>query len=291
MPAIGVKDAMTQGTTSDPPARNNSSSLRRALSILLHLADPSVDAKGLGLGELAAALEINKSTLLRLLAPLTETRMVERHAETGRYRLGWRTAQLGQAYLERLDLRSAAHDVLTVLTAESEETTHLVIADLPEVVYVDKVDPARPVLMYSRIGNRQPAYRTAVGKAILAHAGPEVVREVAAHGMPARTPHTHTDLGSLLADLELTRGRGYAVDDIENEPDIRCIAAPVFDHTGAVECAISISGPASRVTSERIPELGPLVMAAAEEISRRRGAPPPSSSSGYMSAGSSGAST
>lgn len=265
---------MSTPTTSDPPARNNSSSLRRALSILLHLADPSVDARGLGLGDLATALEINKSTLLRLLAPLTETRLVERHAETGRYRLGWRTAQLGQAYLERLDLRAVAHDVLIDLTGESGETTHLVIADLPEVVYVDKVDPARPVLMYSRIGNRQPAYSTAVGKAILSHADLDVVRQVAAGGMPARTPRTHTDLDSLLADLESTRGRGYAVDDIENEPDLRCVAAPVFDHTGSADCAVSISGPASRVSAERTPELGRLVVASAEEISRRRGAPP-----------------
>jgi DNA-binding IclR family transcriptional regulator len=265
---------MSKRTIPNPPARNNSSSLRRALSIVLHLADPSVDARGLGLGELATALEINKSTLLRLLGPLTETRLVERNAETGRYRLGWRTAQLGQAYLERLDLRAAAHDVLTDLTGKSGETTHLVIADLPDVVYLDKVDPSRPVLMYSRIGNRQPAYRTAVGKAILCHSDIDVVRGVAARGMPARTPHTRTDLDALLADLELTRDRGFAVDDIENEPDIRCVAAPVFDHTGAVDCAISISGPASRVTPERIPELGRLVVASAEEISRRRGAPP-----------------
>lgn len=278
---------MSKRTTFDPPrpapapaVRNNSSSLRRALSILLHLADPSVDPRGLGLADLATALGINKSTLLRLLGPLTETRMVERDPETGRYRLGSRTAQLGQAYLERLDLRTAAHDVLTDLTGESGETTHLVIADLPEVVYVDKVDPARPVLMYSRIGNRQPAYSTAVGKAILSHADSDVVRQVAAIGMPARTPRTHTDLDSLLADLDLTRERGFAVDDIENEPDIRCIAAPVFDHTGSADCAVSISGPASRVTPERIPELGRLVVGSAEKISRRRGAPPERATTG-----------
>ncbi|MGA5699733.1 IclR family transcriptional regulator [Peterkaempfera bronchialis] len=261
-------------TTTDEKAtaaRNNSASLRRALAILLHLGGDDA-VRGATLSELASGLSMNKSTLLRLLAPLCEVRLVEQDADTGRYRLGWRTAQLGQTYLERLDLRDTAHDVLEQLTANTGETTYLVIADLPEVVYLDKVDSLQPVRMYSRIGSRQSAHCTGVGKALLAHADADAVNAVIAHGLPQRTPRTHTTEAALRADLAVIRRRGYAVDDIENEPDIRCVAAPVFDHAGAAACAVSVSGPAGRVTAERVPELGALVAAAAEEISRRLGA-------------------
>lgn len=258
-----------------PPAtastRNNSASLRRGLGILLWLGADG-DPGGATLTELADALGMNKTTVLRLLAPLVETRLVEREVTTGRYRLGSRTAQLGQVYLERLDLRGVAHDVLVALTADTGETSHLVIADLPDVVYVDKVDSPHPVRMHSRIGSRQPVYCTGVGKALLAHSGEEAFRQVVAHGMPRRTPNTLTSPGELRAALGAIRARGYAVDEVENEVDIRCVAAPAFDHTGAVACAVSVSGPAGRVTAERVSDLGALVTAAAATISQRLGA-------------------
>lgn len=252
--------------------RNNSASLRRALSILLRIGEDSPDGRGHTLAGLAGDLDLNKSTLLRLLAPLCEARLVEQVPETGRYRLGWRTAQLGSAYLEQADLPGTARDVLRGLTEQTRETVHLVIADLPEVVYVGKVDSPQPVRMFSRIGSRQPAYCTAVGKAILAHATDSTVQAVIDAGLLARTPRTHTTAAALRADLAAIRARGYAVDDIENEPDIRCVAAPIFDHDGAVTSAVSVSAPAGRISPGQVPDLGALVIAAADEISRRLGA-------------------
>lgn len=257
---------------SEAGVRNNSASLRRALGILLRIGEDSVDGRGHTLAGLAADLDLNKSTLLRLLAPLCEARLVEQVPETGRYRLGWRTAQLGSAYLEQADLPATARDVLRGLNEETRETVHLVIADLPEVVYVGKVDSPQPVRMFSRIGNRQPAYRTAVGKAILAHAGDAAVQRVIDAGLPPRTPRTHTTAAALRADLARIRSRGYAVDDVENEPDIRCVAAPIYDHEGAVGSAVSVSAPATRLGLDQVPQLSALVIAAADEISRRLGA-------------------
>jgi DNA-binding IclR family transcriptional regulator len=252
--------------------RNNSASLRRALSILLRIGEDSPDGRGHTLAGLAGDLDLNKSTLLRLLAPLCEARLVEQVPETGRYRLGWRTAQLGSAYLEQADLPGIARDVLRGLTGQTRETVHLVLADLPDVVYVGKVDSPQPVRMFSRIGTRQPAYCTAVGKAILAHATDSAVQAVVDAGLPARTPRTHTTAAALRADLAAVRARGYAVDDVENEPEIRCVAAPIFDHDGAVTSAVSVSAPASRLSPGQVPGLGGLVIAAADEISRRLGA-------------------
>jgi DNA-binding IclR family transcriptional regulator len=265
-----VPPAATLGSTAGP--RNNSASLRRALGILLRIGEDSADGRGHTLAGLSRDLELNKSTLLRLLAPLCEARLVEQEPDTGRYRLGWRTAQLGAAYLEQADLPGAARDVLRGLMEETSETVHLVLADLPEVVYIDKVDSPRPVRMFSRIGTRQPAYSTAVGKAILAHAGDPAVRRVIQAGLPARTPRTHTTAAALRADLAEIRARGYAVDDVENEPEIRCVAAPIFDHAGTVGSAVSVSAPASRLGVGQVPALGGLVVAAADQVSRRLGA-------------------
>lgn len=268
-----VEKAVAEKALADAAAaaRNNSASLRRALSILLHLAEDTGRPDGPNLGELAAALQLNKSTVLRLLAPLTDERLIEQDPDTGRYRLGWRNAQLGQTYLERLDVRGVAHGVLAGLMAASGETTHLVLADLPDVVYVDKVETPQPVRMYSRIGSRQPAYCTAVGKALLAHAGDDAIAQAVSAGLLRRTPNTLTTGLALRADLAMARERGYAVDEVENEPDIRCVGAAVFDHTETARYAMSISGPATRLTVDRVPELGRLVGAAAVELSRRLG--------------------
>lgn len=271
-PAIDMPEVAVAKPRSESGARNNSTSLRRALSILFNLGHDATPVPGVTLVELTEALGLNRSTLLRLIAPLVEARLVERDPATGRYRLGSRNAQLGQVYLERLDRRQVAHEVLVDLMRQSGETVHLVIAELPEVVYIDKIDSSHAVRMHSRIGNRMPAYSTSVGKAILAHADAATVEMVMQAGMPARTPTTITTPEGLRANLELIRERGYALDDSENEADIRCVAAPLFDHTGEVTSAISISGPAIRVTSEHEAELGRLVIAAAGEISHRLGA-------------------
>ncbi|MFF0449605.1 IclR family transcriptional regulator [Streptomyces sp. NPDC004609] len=253
-----------------PGRRNNSASLRRAISILLQLGE-STDGTGYSLAELSRELDLNKSTLLRLLQPLLEARLVE-HPPSGRYRLGWRMAQLGRAYLAGLDLPRSMHDVLLKLAAQTRETVHLVIADFPNIVYIHKVDTPHPVRMFSRIGNSAPAYCTSVGKAMLAHAAPETVDLVIANGMPAHTPRTITTAEQLRAALSEIRQQGYAVDDIEHEEGIRCVAAPVFDHAEACTTAISVSAPADRLPAEHLPKLAPLVIAAANEISTRLGA-------------------
>jgi IclR family acetate operon transcriptional repressor len=255
----------------DSASRNNSLSVRRALAILSYVARADVQPDGLTLADLATGLNINKSTVLRLVKPLCDAHLVERADPSGRYRLGPETAYLGQTYLERLDLRSTAHDSMARLMEASQETVHLVVFDPPDVVYVDKVEAPQPIRMVSRIGSRQPVFCTAVGKAFLAHASEQIVRLVIDAGLPARTPRTITSEARLRAELDVIRAQGYAVDDVENEPDIRCVGGPIFDHMGTVVAAASISGPITRVTAQRVPELGRLVREATTEISQRLG--------------------
>ncbi|WP_020501379.1 IclR family transcriptional regulator [Sciscionella marina] len=259
---------MTDSLGPRPGTRNNSASLRRALSILLYLGEAGQD--GASVSELCRALEMNKSTALRLLQPLLETRFVEQSG-SGAYHLGWRNAQLGQVYLSGLDLRTSMHDLLTELVERTSETAHLVLADFPNIVYIDKVDSPHPVRMFSRIGRTQPAYRTSVGKAMLAHAPETTVARVVADGMPARTPNTITTAGALHRELARVRKDGYAVDEIENENGIRCVAAPIFDGAGECTSAVSVSAPEQRLPRERVPEIAEQVCAAAGQISRRLG--------------------
>lgn len=267
--------AATMPRTRDDPShsqtrRNGSSSVRRALRITDVLAERA-GKSGLSLTELAKTLAMNKSTVLRLLQPLIDAHLVAR-AESGRYRLGVQALVLGQAYLHDLDLRDAARAQLDELATASGETVHLVIYDRPDVVYVDKVDSPNTVRMFSHVGARMPAYCTAVGKIFLADAGDEEFEAVVAAGLAARTPNTFTSEPGLRAELAQVARRGYAVDNEENEADIRCVAAPIIDATGRVVSAVSVSGPDTRMTPQKVDELAPIVMSAAGRVSAGLGA-------------------
>ncbi|WP_433243212.1 IclR family transcriptional regulator [Streptosporangium sp. CA-135522] len=253
------------------PERNQSASLRRALAVLEHVRDHAGAGQGLSLTRLAEALGLSKSTVLRLTAPLIEARLLDRDRKSGAYRLGHGALNLGQAYLATLDLRTVAAEESHRLMTEVRETVHLVVYDAPDVVYIDKVENETNVRMASRIGSRAPVYCTAVGKAILAWQPEEDVERVVAAGMPSITRHTITGADRLRAELGRIRQRGYSVDDRENEPEVRCVAAPIFNHTDAATSAISVSGLTSRITAARVRELGPLVAETALRISRKLG--------------------
>lgn len=248
------------------PERNQSASLRRALAVLDHVRGHT----GLSLTQLAEGVGLSKSTVLRLTVPLVEARLLERDRRTGAYRLGHGTLQLGQAYLATLDLRAVAAEESHRLMSEVRETVHLVVYDHPHVVYIDKVENETNVRMASRIGSRGPVHATAVGKAILAWQPEEALAGLA---LDPITKHTITDADRLRAELTHIRRRGYAVDDRENEPEVRCVAAPIFNHNDAVVAAVSVSGLTSRITAARVRELGPLVAGAASRISRKLGRP------------------
>jgi DNA-binding IclR family transcriptional regulator len=253
------------------PPRNNSTSLRRALDLLGYVRDHQDAAGGLALTVIAADLDMSKSTVLRLSAPLVEADLLLRDRETGRFRLGPGALRLGQAYLSSIDLRTVAREPLRRLLQAVHETCHLVVYDAPDVVYIDKVENEQTVRMASRIGSRVPAYRTAVGKAMLAWLGDDSVQAVIDAGMPAVTERTTTDPGQLRAELERIRRRGYAVDDRENEPEVRCVAAPIFDHADGVAGALSVSGLISRIPPARVHEIGPMIRRVGLEISRSLG--------------------
>jgi IclR family transcriptional regulator, KDG regulon repressor len=227
---------------------------------------------GLTISEIAQKLSIPKSTVFTILTTLQEHHMVEREEGSGRFGLGMELFTLGSIVLESLNPRSAGREILKQLAEETHLTAHLGIIDRDEVVYIEKIESQARIKVSSRVGGRMGLHCTALGKAMLS-AMPEAERHRLLQGMhfSRQTPNTIVSLPGLLEELQRVRERGYAVDDEENEPGIRCLAAPVYNHHGEVSYAISISGPLDQITPEKVDELAREVARAAGELSWRLG--------------------
>jgi DNA-binding IclR family transcriptional regulator len=250
------------------PVQTVSKTLDRALNVLLEIADrPS----GLSLSECSSILGYSKPTTHRIIRTLTEYGFLRADDQHRMYTLGVTTLRLGMDFLEQLDIRREALPLLRELADQSRETVHLGIIQGSDVVYIEKVESTQAVRMFSRVGHTMPTYSTGIGKAILAFLSEEELERALPERLEARTAATITDRAALRRHLAEIRQRGYSTDDIENEEGIRCAGAPIFDHTGAACAGISVAGPASRVTPDRLPELGQHARDIALEISARIG--------------------
>jgi IclR family acetate operon transcriptional repressor len=261
-PGVGAR----AGTGGQPAG---SQTLDRALNVLLEVGRSG--ASGLGLAECSRLLGYSKPTTHRILRTLTRRGFLEVDDERGVYTLGIANLRLGMAFLHQLDLRREALPLLRQLVEKSRETVHLGVLSGADVVYIEKVESPQAVRMFSQVGHTMPAHSTGIGKAILAHLPAEERAAILPERIESRTPATITSRAELENHFAEVRRRGYSTDDVENEDGIRCVGAPVFDHTGSVCAGISIAGPAVRVTPDRFGELGPLVRATADEISTRIG--------------------
>jgi len=247
--------------------------IERASSILDILGQSS---QGISIRELSAKLKLPKGTSHRLLSSLSYFGYVRQDPKTRDYFLGLKFVELGQLLLSQLDLRKEAEPFLRDLAERTKETIHLVILDRNEIVYIDKVETDQNpsgLKMASRIGLRNPAHSSAVGKMILANFSEEELQSFFKEkSLLRRTENTITDPIQLREHLKSVRKQGYAVDDEENEKGIRCVAAPIYNETGKTVAAISITAPAFRVTKKSIQEtLKKEVMETALRISERLG--------------------
>lgn len=247
-----------------------SATVIKALSVLDHLGHARTPVSA---AEIGRHLGIPRATAYRLASTLVAAGYATVHGDSPeRFGLGLRTLELAGGFLDGLELRRLASPIMQELRDISNETVHVVVVDEGQVVYVAKEESDRPVRMYSALGRRGYMHSTAVGKAILAFLPDRHVADIIdAHGLPALTPNTITDIVELHKELDRVRKLGYAIDDIENEESIRCVGAPIFDYAGNPVAAMSVSGPAFRLTRQQIQELvGPLTSATAE-VSRQLG--------------------
>lgn len=244
-------------------------SIDRALSILEVLSDYS---KGLGVTEISEQVNLHKSTVYRLLTTLIYKGYVVQDTETNKYGITLKLFELGSKKVESMDLLSVSKEYTKKLMESVNEVVHLVVREGNEIVYIDKVEANNTIMMASTIGKRSPMYCTSVGKAILAHLPEKKVKEIWDNSKIVKyTDYTITNFEELKTELEDIRQKGYAVDNEENEIGVRCIGVPIFNRHGKVEAAISISGPAIRVTESKISNFSIKVMNTASLISRELG--------------------
>lgn len=237
--------------------------LRNACRILKLLAQTSEGAKA---AEIARTLRIPVTTTLRIMATLQLEGFVRKGE--GRYELGPVLIQLGNASLAGTEIRTAALPVLERLTKRVAETSHLAIPCDNRSLIVAVQDSPHPLSASSRPGFLAELYCSSTGKTLLAFLHyPRFEELIGRTPLPKRTPHTLTTLAEIRREIELTRKRGYSLDDEEFHSGVRCLAAPIFDARGTVVAAIGITASTVRFTRDRIPEMAVAVKAAATELS------------------------
>jgi DNA-binding IclR family transcriptional regulator len=243
-----------------------SSTVQRAIDILEHLSDGQRS-----LSEVADHLGVHRSTALRLLQTLTEGGLARRGPD-GRYGFGYRLAGLAQRAKEQFGLRNVAHSHLVELRDKWRHTIHLAALEGQDIVYVDKVEPAGSVSLYSEIGKPVQMHTSGVSKAILAFQSPERVGDLLRRcHFEQFTPTTITNLDAFLAELDRTAERGWAVDDGEFESFINCIAAPIRAETGAVAGAVSVTALRAQADLDRLQTVLPDLLDTATRISKELG--------------------
>lgn len=243
-------------------------SVGRAIRILELVAE---HPDKLGVTELGRRLGVHKATASRLVSTLAGAGLVERAPGTEMYRPGFGLVRLATTALADLDVVRQARSVLEDLAEDTQETVNLGVLEADEVVNVDQVAGSHAVVNVNWVGKRTPLHCTSNGKVLLAHLPEREWDRILGGTLERRTARTITDPVVLLGQLRRARARGYAYTVEELEAGLNAVAAPVRGASGEVAAAVSVAGPAYRVTKERIPELARAVVEAGAEISRRMG--------------------
>lgn len=244
-------------------------SVHRAIELLRALGRKP---GGATVSELAAQLEMPKSSVYRLLVTLRRSDWVAFDPQSELYRLGIGLLEVSAAVLDRLDLRELARPHLLAILEECDESVHLGLLNDTNVIYALKFESSKSIRMVSEVGRLAPLYCTGLGKAMLAWM-PDGEREALLERIELKrfTEATLTDIDALQADLAEARARGYTIDEGEHEDFVRCVAAPVIGPQGLLG-SISVAAPAFRMTDARVAELGTLVSRHCTEISEQLGA-------------------
>ena len=233
--------------------------LRSVNNALAVLESFSVERPEIGVTELSHALGLGKSTVHRLLTSLAARGYVRKNPDTERYCLGFKAFEVGSLAAGRGAIRDIA------------ETVHLGVLDDWEVVYIDKIESDQPLQMYSRVGRRAPLHCTALGKSLAAWETEDWIDRFLRRRLRSYTPSTLTEPAELRRELTKIRAARWALDGEEFALGLKCVAAPLFDHSRRVVASLGIAGPAVRLSNDRLPRLAALVRESAAGASRALG--------------------
>ena len=221
---------------------------------------------GATLTALAAQLKLPAPTAHRLLATLEASGYV-RAGPKGEWQMGVRAFRVGNAFLAHRNLVVQAYPHLRELMDRAGETANLAVIESGEAVFVEQVQCRELMRMSAKLGSRAPLHASGVGKAMLAALSErDVGAALGRRELTRFTARTLITPEALAGELAATRARGYAVDDEEHAAGLRCVAAAVRDENGQPWAAVSLAGPTTRITPERIPPLGTLVSATARDL-------------------------
>ncbi|MFJ9154904.1 IclR family transcriptional regulator [Streptomyces sp. NPDC102270] len=256
------------GTESGGASGGGVQSVDRAVTVLEILAQRGEA----GVSEVAEAIDVHKSTAFRLLGALEAHGMVEQEGERGKYRLGFGIVRLAGAVTGRIDVTKHGRGICERLADKLGETMNIAVLESHHVINLDQVRGRSAITAQNWVGRLTPMHCTSSGKVLLAHLTDERRGElVATAGLERMTAHTLTSRQQLEAELVRVREQGYAMTVEEYEEGLNAMAAPVRSGDGKVVAALTASGPAFRLTEERMHELAPVLVAGADELSRRLG--------------------
>lgn len=249
--------------------QNTIKSLDRALTVLQEVAN----SQSATLSGLAQKLNESPATLYRVLVTLSLHGIVENDDSSQTWHIGSNAFLIGSAFLRRTSLVETSRPILRKLMEETGETANLGIVKDGFVLFLSQVETHAPIRAFFPPGTLSPLHASGIGKVLLAYFEAPKFAGFAKQSLEAFTPFTKSDPTELAADIEITRARGYSVDDQERNLGMRCIAAPIFNAFGEVVAGLSVSGPTSRVSSDKVETLAETVIAAAAKVSAAMGAP------------------
>lgn len=224
------------------------------------------------LSDLALALEVPTATAHRVLKTLQKHDFVDFDEDTQDWMIGLETYRTGTAFLKQSNLAEIGHKVMRSLMKETGETANLAVYDEFEVVFIGQVETHNPIRAFFPPGSRSSMHASGAGKAILSALPEDQVRKLVEQaGLIQFTEHTVTDPNRLLDELATTRARGWSFDREERYLGMSCIGSTIHDRNGQPVAAVSISGPSTRFTDDKIAVFGAAVKQAASEITRQTG--------------------
>jgi len=224
-------------------------SLARALCVLECF---SVEQPELGVSEIARMLGMQKSTVFNILSTFQDSGYVMKNPQTNKYYLGFKTLHLGYIVNQHLGLREILLPAMSKIAEACHEICYFGILNNDEVLYIEAVYPPTQQATRNILGERAPLVCTGLGKAMLAFLPEGKIAQITSRELKAYTGYTLSDRAALLNNLSETRTNGYAVDNMEHEFGVRCVAVPLFGANGTVMGAVSVSGPSPRFDPETI---------------------------------------
>ncbi|PSO32013.1 IclR family transcriptional regulator [Bradyrhizobium sp. MOS002] len=244
-------------------------SVDRALSILETLSE---DDEGYRLSDLAVRTGLSASTVHRLLATLESRRFVQFDRAQSKWHVGVRSFTVGASFARRRNFSAQAIPYLRKLRDLTRETANLAMVDDEFIIVLTRMESREIMRSLTQVGGRVPMVTSGVGKAVLAtYSDEDVGAVIRHHGMPRLTEKSIVRPSDLFKELEKIRKQGYALDDEEACMGLRCVAAVVYNDCAEPLAAISVSGMTSRLTDQRLPEIGQVVRNVAAELTAALG--------------------